>query len=79
MSAYIDITLGEVKTHYRTTYPIARAVEVLMHHSNDVVEEDPQDEGVTIKFETKQERDEFIEAIRAAVRKAIEEEKHEKK
>lgn len=79
MSAYIDITLGEVKTHYRTTYPIARAVEVLLHHSKDVVEEDPQDEGVTIKFETKQERDEFIEAIRAAVRKAIEEEKHEKK
>lgn len=74
MNAYIDITLGEVRTHYRTTYPIARAVEVLLHHSKNVVEEYLQDEGVTFKFETKQERDEFIEAIRAAVRKAIEEE-----
>ena len=34
MSAIVKVTLGEVESVYRCTYPLARALEVILHHSN---------------------------------------------
>jgi hypothetical protein len=34
MSAIVKVTFGEVESVYRCTYPLARALEVILHHSN---------------------------------------------
>lgn len=38
MSAKVKVTLGEVESIYRCTYPFARAIETIMHHSDSAEE-----------------------------------------
>lgn len=45
MSATVKVTLGEVESVYRCTYPLARAIEVILHHSDcaEEIEQEPQE------------------------------------
>ncbi len=42
MSAKVKVTIGEVESVYRCTYPLARAIDVILHHSDSAEEVETQ-------------------------------------
>ena len=49
MSATVKVTLGEVESVYRCTYPLARAIEVILHHSDcaEEIEQEPCEDAIS--------------------------------
>ena len=49
MSATVKVTLGEVESVYRCTYPLARAIEVILHHSDcaEEIEQKPCEDAIS--------------------------------
>ena len=49
MSATVKVTLGEVESAYRCTYPLARAIEVILHHSDcaEEIEQEPCEDAIS--------------------------------
>lgn len=70
MSAYIDITIGEEKIRYKTTYRIARSINVLLNNHWEAKED--KDGAPNFKFESEKDRSDFVLAIREAVTQALE-------